>query len=212
EEDPLRRETVLEERLDGEAHHDLRPADERGRPLRTEPRSGDELRDDADVAQPVAARRVDRDLDVGVPPPAEARVGVEEGARRPRAAGRAGRRARAAARPGARPAPPPPPAPPPRPPPAAPSTGHALPNGPRRPSTRPGSEPQIAALTAPTERTVSTTGPGRPGDPLTEIGTSPIPKAYAITNWPGCTARPSPSTGSSARVHVSAASSARSAA
>ena len=34
-----------------------------------------------------------------------------------------------------------------------------------------------AAVTAPTARTVRTTGPGRPGGPLTEIGTSPIPKA-----------------------------------
>jgi hypothetical protein len=48
-------------------------------------------------------------------------------------------------------------------------TGHEVPNGPRIPRV---SARQIAALTAPTARTVR-----RSGGPLTEIGTSPIPNA-----------------------------------
>ena len=63
--------------------------------------------------------------------------------------------------------------------------GHVVPNGPRRPSTPPGAVAQIASVTAPTARTVSRTGPCRSGGPLTEIGTSPIPNAYTITNRPG---------------------------
>ena len=55
--------------------------------------------------------------------------------------------------------------------------GQLVPKGPRSPSTVPGSPAQIACVTAPTDRTVRTTGPGRPGGPLTEIGTSPIPNA-----------------------------------
>ena len=61
--------------------------------------------------------------------------------------------------------------------PTAVSIGHELPKGPRSPSTVPGWEAQMAFETAPTARTVRTTGPGRLGGPLTEIGTSPIPNA-----------------------------------
>ena len=43
--------------------------------------------------------------------------------------------------------------------------------------TAPGSVAQIAFVTAPTARTVRTTGAGRPTAPLTEIGTSPTPNA-----------------------------------
>ena len=59
-------------------------------------------------------------------------------------------------------------------PPTAASTGHALPNGPRTPSTAPGFAAQIASVTAPTARTVWTSGPS--ASPETEIGTSPMPK------------------------------------
>ncbi len=84
--------------------------------------------------------------------------------------------------------------------------GHAVPKGPRTPSTAPESLAQIASVTAPTARTVSTSGASRSRAPLTEMGTSPTPKTYTITNWPGATARPSPATGSSVSVHVSAVS------
>ena len=60
--------------------------------------------------------------------------------------------------------------------PAAASTGHEFPNGPRTPSTAPGRAAQIASVTAPTARTVWTSG-RRSASPETEIGTSPIPKA-----------------------------------
>ena len=51
-----------------------------------------------------------------------------------------------------------------------------VPNGPRTPSTAPGlATRRSPAVTAPTARTVCTSGPRR--RPLTEIGTSPTPKA-----------------------------------
>jgi hypothetical protein len=88
--------------------------------------------------------------------------------------------------------------------------GQLVPNGPRRPSTAPCSLAQIACVTAPTARTVRTTGPSRSGGPLTESGTSPTPKTYAIMNWPGATEGPTPSTASSTSVHVSEVSAFRS--
>ena len=53
------------------------------------------------------------------------------------------------------------------------------PAGPERPAHAehaPGSDAQSALVTAPTLRTVSTSGVGRSRQPLTEIGTSPTPK------------------------------------
>ena len=90
-------------------------------------------------------------------------------------------------------------------PPAAASTGHVFPNGPRTPSTRAAAAPRRSrVVTAPTARTVWTSGPR--GSPETEIGTSPTPKAYSIVNCPGAGAGRSPATGSSSSVHVSCVS------
>jgi hypothetical protein len=56
--------------------------------------------------------------------------------------------------------------------PFASSTGHEVPNGPRTPITAPGRVAHSARVTGPTARIVWTSG-----EPLTEIGTSPTPKA-----------------------------------
>jgi uncharacterized membrane protein len=65
--DPLGRETRFAERRYGEAHHHLRPADERRRALSVEPGQRDERRDDADATAQVCRRGVDRhgELDPG---------------------------------------------------------------------------------------------------------------------------------------------------
>src|SRR5665811_2224489 len=67
-----------------------------------------------------------------------------------------------------------------------------------------------AWVTAPTSRTVCCSGPATCASPLTEIGTSPTPKADSIVNWPGMKARGTPSFGSSMIVNVSAVSCRRS--
>ena len=60
---------------------------------------------------------------------------------------------------------------------SAASSGQRFPNGPRAPSTAPGSSAQSAFVTAPTARIVCTSRSGCAGSPLDEIGTSPTPKA-----------------------------------
>ena len=90
--------------------------------------------------------------------------------------------------------------------PSAASTGQAVPNGPRTPSTSPGRTAQSARVTWPTARTVCTSGPGSVGSPLIEIGTSPTPIDESIVNCPGRYASRSPDAGSSVSVHVSAVS------
>ena len=61
-------------------------------------------------------------------------------------------------------------------PPSASSSGQVLPKGPRTPSCVAWLAEQIARVAAPTARTVWTSGPP-PLIELTEIGTSPAPKA-----------------------------------
>ncbi len=56
------------QRGDGEAHHDLGPAQHRHRVLRVEGRALDQAGDHADVAVPGPGRVIDRDLDVQVEP------------------------------------------------------------------------------------------------------------------------------------------------
>src|SRR5580658_5419845 len=88
-------------------------------------------------------------------------------------------------------------------PPCTSSTGQAPPNGPRTLSTWPGSVRQIAAVARPTERTVWTSGSGRSGLPLIEIGTSPAPAAASMLNWPGVKSSGCPERGLSSSVQVS---------
>ena len=83
--------------------------------------------------------------------------------------------------------------------PASAATGHALPNGPRTPSTSPGAVAQIACVASPTARTVCTSGPPW-GSPLIEIGTSPQAPADSIVNCPGANRSGSPESGSSSSV------------
>src|SRR6516162_287710 len=51
---------------------------------------------------------------------------------------------------------------------------------------------------------VCSTGPPAAGSPLIEIGTSPVPNAPSMLNWPGRNANTSPAGGSSSSVTVSA--------
>ncbi len=62
------------------------------------------------------------------------------------------------------------------------SVGQGRPKGPRTDSRWPTDASQIACVAIPTARTVWTSGPGRSGSPLIEIGTSPVPKAEIIVN------------------------------
>src|SRR5581483_2505236 len=73
--------------------------------------------------------------------------------------------------------------------PRSPATGHPWPNGPRRPIIVPGAADVSAAVTSPTFRVVWVMRPCPRA--LTDIGTSPLPKAYSMLNWPGSTAIPS---------------------
>ena len=84
--------------------------------------------------------------------------------------------------------------------------GHAVPYGPRSPTTAPVPSFAIAPLTAPTSRTVWTNAPGRAGSPLMLIATSPMPKAYSMLNWPGRKEGVSPASGTSSSVEMSASS------
>ena len=172
-------------RSDGEAHHDLGPADQRDGVERVEDGARDQRRDHADIAAPVAVRR-DR------PSPrrrcrggaASARVrggtGCRPGCARRRAgrSGRSGRARRAgdrapgaAARGRARRRPPPRRGPRPR------RSASRAPNGPRTPTVSPAPSRVSAADTAPTARIVWTSRSGSAGSPLMQIGTSPTPKA-----------------------------------
>src|SRR5215207_8281947 len=90
--------------------------------------------------------------------------------------------------------------------PAGASTSHALPNGPRTPTTSPGSAAQIACVARPTARTVWRRRDVSAGSPLIEIGTSPAPPLESIVNCPGAKRNPSPPSGSSSSVQVSAVS------
>ena len=62
--DPLRRDARLQQGLDREPHHDLRPDDERGGGRRVEARGRDQLRNDADLAAPFALGGVDGDVEL----------------------------------------------------------------------------------------------------------------------------------------------------
>ena len=62
-------------------------------------------------------------------------------------------------------------------PPSAARTGQLVPYGPRTPTALPRPRVHSAWVTAPTSRMVCSTGPGRGGSPLIEIGTSPMPGA-----------------------------------
>src|SRR6266568_4723514 len=90
-------------------------------------------------------------------------------------------------------------------PPAPSSTAHCVPNGPRTPITSPGSIEDRACVTTPTSRMVWTSAPDAAGSPLMEMGTSPTPNAYSMSNWPGENANPPPG-GSRVTVTVSAVS------
>ena len=86
EPDRLRFHSPLRKRLRGQPHHDLGTAEERGGPARFEARVGKSRCDHPDVAVPVPARRIDRDLepDVAAPPPGLDLVVVDEVLRGPR--------------------------------------------------------------------------------------------------------------------------------
>ena len=141
----------------------------------------DQLRHDAHPAAPVGGRAVHGHLDLDVEAPAPALELVADRAARPASGRRRGPRACRSARgsraggrsPGAgargRSRRPRPPRRCPRPRPAA----TRVPNGPRTPTSCPGASLHSAEVTAPTARTVCTSGPGRVRSPLTEIGTSP---------------------------------------
>src|SRR5579875_2688126 len=85
--------------------------------------------------------------------------------------------------------------------PSARSTGQLVPYGPRTPIWSPGRAAHSAWLTAPTSRIVCSTGPGDDGSPLIEIGTSPMPGARSMLNWPG--RKPNGPGGSSSSVTTS---------
>ena len=162
--DPLGRDAALEQGAGREVHHDLRPADERdggrrGRSARR--RSASARRRPCPASLSSAASTVTSTWRSNRPRRrssslAEEQVGRASGCRRgapPRRTRRGGARtlvdgraeaARARSRPRRRR----------RRCRAAASTGHALPNGPRTPSTAPGCDAQIACVTAPTARTV----------------------------------------------------------
>src|SRR6516225_4396588 len=89
-------------------------------------------------------------------------------------------------------------------PPSASSTGQQVPYGPRTPTRSPGSRAHSAWVAIPTSRMVCSTGPPAAGSPLIEIGTSPVPNAPSMLNWPGRNANTSPAGGSSSSVTVSA--------
>ena len=61
---------ALQQGLDREPHHDLRPDDERGGGRRVEARGRDQLRDDADLAAPVVVGGVDGDVELQLAGPA----------------------------------------------------------------------------------------------------------------------------------------------
>src|SRR5450631_3670748 len=61
-------------------------------------------------------------------------------------------------------------------------------------------------VTAPTSRIVCCSGKFPPEALLTEMGTSPTPKADSIVNWPGVNPSRTPSAGSSFIVNVSGVS------
>ena len=87
-----------------------------------------------------------------------------------------------------------------------------MPNGPRTPITVPGPAPCSAPLTAPTSRIVCTSTPSpRSGRPLSDIATSPTPKAYSIMNWPGRGAGSGAASGRSRSVAQSSVSGTRAA-
>ena len=141
------------------AHHHLRPADERVRRRGAEARSRDQLRHDADLSAPAGLGGVDRHATAR----ATARAARDRGGRRACGRRRGARSRRAHVRrscdaqddrPERREADP-----------AGDddhvaarraAIGQSVPNGPRRPSTVPGSLAQIASVTAPTARTVRT--------------------------------------------------------
>src|ERR1700746_3854356 len=89
-------------------------------------------------------------------------------------------------------------------PPSASSSGQQLPYGPRTPTRSPGSRAHSARVAIPTSRMVCSTGPPAAGSPLIEIGTSPVPNAPSMLNWPGRKANTSPAGGTSSSVTVSA--------
>src|SRR5271168_2638729 len=66
--DPLRGDAGGFERAGGEAHHDLRAADQGDGMVPIESGAADQIRDDADMAAPERVRVVDRHLDLDVKP------------------------------------------------------------------------------------------------------------------------------------------------
>src|SRR5664280_1609010 len=95
--------------------------------------------------------------------------------------------------------------------PAPSATSQPVPYGPRTPTSSPTDVRDRACVTGPTSRTVCCSGPATFAAPLTEIGTSPTPKADSIVNCPGTNSSGAPSVGSSIIVKVSTVSWRRSA-
>ena len=167
----------------GRAHHDLGPADERRRPLRPERRALHELRDEPDRPGPLAAGRVDGDRDVDRLAPLLELLDVEEVGRRARAVEDGDRavvgsaRSSACSTTGRSGASPIPPATTTTSPPAAASTGQDDAERAAQPEHR----ARLRGADRARHRADRAHGqhdrPGPAGGPLTEIGTSPIPKA-----------------------------------